>query len=173
MIKIASRAWQPRHTAGTRPRRVHWAFRTLVFQVIDMRTGRLTRTLVVSCLSGLLLGVAARVTMRFVALEARMPVGFSLGGSLEVVAFGAIIGSPVAFVFFALRSRVQARRPWPGLLCGLILFGVLSAVPPPAARSALAATPDTLAATALAFGVLFVAWGLVLEYVTRRFPPSQ
>ena len=81
----------------------------------------------------------------------------SLGGSLEVVAFGAIIGTPVALLFFAVRARVESWSPWLGL----------SAIPPPPARSALEATPDTPVATVLAFGVLFVVWGVGLEYVAR------
>ena len=121
--------------------------------------GQLNRMLLISCVSGAFLGVAARVTMRFVALEAGVSPAFSLGGSLEAVAFGATIGTPVALLFFGFRSQVQGWQPWVGVLCGLSLFGVLSVVPPPAARSALSATLDTPAATASAFGVLFVAWG--------------
>jgi hypothetical protein len=128
---------------------------------------QLTRLLIVSCLSGALLGVAARVTMRFVALEAGVSAGFSVGGSLEVVGFGVLIGTPVALLFFAVRAQGPRGSPWLGLLCGVSLFGVLSAVPPTAARSALAATPDTPVATVLAFGVLFVSWGAGLEYVAR------
>ena len=128
--------------------------------------------LLVSCLSGVLLGVAARMAMRFVALESGVPTGLSLGGSLEVVAFGATIGTPAALLFFAYRVRVQRWRPWLGLLYASCLFAVLSAAPPQAGRSALASTPDTPAATALAFGVLFVAWGLMLEYFVRRFLPT-
>lgn len=140
---------------------------------LGIRTRQLTRTLAVSCLSGLLLGAAARVTMRFVALEAGVSVALSLGGSLEVVTFGALVGTPVALLFFVFRLRVQVWRPWLGLLCGFSLFAVLGALPPPAARSALAATPDTPALTVLAFGVLFVAWGLMLEYFARRLLPSK
>jgi hypothetical protein len=136
---------------------------------LRIRAGQLNRALMVSCVSGAFLGMAARVTMRVVALEAGASPGFSLGGSLEVVAFGAMIGTPVALLFFGFRSRVPSWQPWLGPLCGLSLFGVLSAVPPPAARSALAATPDTPAATALAFAILFAAWGLMLEYFARRF----
>jgi hypothetical protein len=119
--------------------------------------------LVRSCLAGLLLGAAARLIMRFVALEAGMSSGFSAGGSLEVVAFGAILGTPAALAFYLVRPRMAAVRPWPGPLYGAALYGVLAAVPPPAAQSALAATSDTPAATAAAFGTLFVAWGLALE----------
>ena len=126
------------------------------------------RILVASCVSGLALGIAARVVMRFVALESGMSGNFSIGGSLEVVAFGAILGVPIAFLFFALRRRVKMGRPWPGVICGLALFAVVAVVPPPAARSALTATPDTPAATALAFAALCVAWGVWLEVLAGR-----
>ena len=117
---------------------------------------------------GVLLGIAARLVMRFVAMESGLDGAFSVGGSLEVVAFGALIGAPIAWLFFTLRPRAHIRFPWAGLLCGLGLFLLFSLVPPPAARSALADTPDTPAATALAFAALFVAWGWILEYVGRR-----
>jgi hypothetical protein len=57
------------------------------------RRRQLVRVLVASCLSGLALGLAARLAMRFVALESGMAGGFSAGGSLEVIAFGAIVGA--------------------------------------------------------------------------------
>ena len=116
----------------------------------------------------MLLGIAARLVMRLVAMESGLAGAFSVGGSLEVAAFGALIGAPVAWLFFVLRPRVKLRIPWAGVLCGLGVFLLFSLIPPPAARSALAATPDTPAATALAFAVLFVAWGWILEYVGRR-----
>lgn len=129
---------------------------------------RAVRAVILAAASGLLLGVAARLVMRFVALESGVAPGFSLGGSLEVVVFGALIGMPVALLFFVLRPRVQPRWPWPGLACGLLLFAVLAAAPPPAARSALADTPDTPAATAFAFALLLAAWGVALEALYRR-----
>jgi hypothetical protein len=127
-----------------------------------------TRIFVLSFVSGLLLGAGARIAMRFVALEAGLSTGLSLGGSLEVVGLGAIVGAPAACLLFAFRSRVPLRRPWAGLFWAAMLFAALAAIPPPAARSALAATPDTPAATALAFAVLFAAWGLVLEWLDSR-----
>lgn len=141
-----------------------------------IRTRHFGRMLAISCLSGLLLGVGARLTMRFVALEAGMPTGFSLGGSFEVIAFGAMVGSPVALLLFALRLQVEFGQPWGGLVTGLVLLGILAAIPPPAAQSALTATPDTPVSTALAFGALFATWGLALEYLDQRLlrrPPSQ
>lgn len=129
------------------------------------------RIVLASGLRGLLLGVAGRAAMRLVALEAGVPVSSSTGGSLEVMAFGALVGAPVALVFFLVRARVRTRYPWPGLLTGLALFTILALAPPPAARSALGGTPDTPAATALAFAVVFAAWGLALECIGRRLHP--
>jgi hypothetical protein len=105
--------------------------------------------------------------MRFVAFEACVPAGFSLGGSLEVVAAATLLGAPLAAAFFALRARLTACSYWPGLLWGAGVFGVLAFLPPPAARSALADTPDTPAATAAAFALCFVAWGLALDRIAR------
>ena len=123
--------------------------------------------------SGLVLGVAARLLMRFVALEAGVSPGYSLGGSLEVIAFGAIVGTPVAFAFLSIRQRVRYRVPWPGLALGLGMLVALTAVPPPSARSALAATPDTPWATFVGFGLLFVLWGVALDLLARHFGRSQ
>jgi hypothetical protein len=55
------------------------------------------------------------------------------------------------------------------------VFGILAAVPPPAAQSALLDTPDTPAATALAFASLFAAWGAGLDCAAARVlrpPPA-
>ena len=129
------------------------------------RPRSLIRPFVLSCLSGLLFGLAARITMRYVALESGISPDFSLGGSLEVIALGALLATPAAFAFLAFRARIQRFWPWAGLAFGLSLFGMLSVIQPPSARSALAATPDTPMATAIAFGVLFATWGLALEFL--------
>ena len=126
------------------------------------------RSLLAAAASGVLLGIAARVVMRLVARESGLEGGFTLGGSLEVVAFGALIGAPIALLFFMFRHRVSVPAPWAGLLCGFALFLVFLVFPPPAAQSALVDTPDTPASTAVAFAVLFVGWGAMLEYVGRR-----
>lgn len=135
--------------------------------------GRLS---LLSVAAGLVLGIAARAVMRFVALESGLDAGFSIGGSFEVVAFGALVGVPAAAVFLVARRRRSRRGWWPGLLFGAAMFAALTAVQPPAARSALAGTPDTPAATAVAFALLFLGWGLGLEWMARRFgrhePPA-
>jgi hypothetical protein len=120
--------------------------------------------------AGLGLGVLMRLAMRFVALEACVPPGMSAGGTLEVIAAGAIAGGPIALARLALHRGHPTR--WLGASIGLTLFVVLARWPPPAARAALAATPDTPAATAAAFALVFLAWGCALDGLARRrFPP--
>lgn len=131
------------------------------------------RLLVTSVLAGLLLGVAARVVMRFVALESGLDPGFSAGGSLEVIAFAALVGAPLAGIFLATRRRIAVPLPWAGLVYGAAVFSVLVAWPPAAARSALEGTTDTPAATTAAFGLLFIAWGVALELLATSAPMGR
>ena len=123
----------------------------------------------VSLLSGVLLGLGARGVMRAIAIESGLPVAFSLMGSVDVVAFGTMIGAPVAFVFLILRGRLSVRRPWAGMGCGLLLFLILALFPPPSARSAMTGTPDAPAATAFAFALLFALWGIFVDSLSRRY----
>lgn len=116
--------------------------------------------------AGLWLGFAGRLVMRLVAVEAGVAPGLSLGGSLEVVAFGVMLGAPVALVFWACRAK------WPmplgsGIAWGLLTFTALVALPPPAARSALAATPDAAPTTAVLFALVFASYGALLDLIWR------
>lgn len=76
----------------------------------------MTRSLVVSVLSisvagGIVLGMAARLAMRWVALESGLAPGGSLGGTLEVIAFSVLVGTPIASVFLLLRPRIRVPKP--------------------------------------------------------------
>ena len=116
---------------------------------------------------GVALGVAVRLAMRWIALESGIDPTASPGGTLEVVAFGALLGTPIALAFLLFRPMLRVPRPWAGLTGGLLLFGIVAAMPPPAARSALASTSDTPAFTAAAFAVVLVGWMVALEYAER------
>ena len=120
--------------------------------------------LILGISAGVWLGVAGRIAMRFVALEAGTTPGFSSGGSLEVIAFGAIIGTPVALVVWAYRRGRQLPR-WSGTAVGMLLLLVVVAFEPPAAKSALAATPDTPLTTALLFVAAFASFGALLDVI--------
>jgi hypothetical protein len=119
--------------------------------------------------AGAVLGVAARVAMRLVALQAGIPSEFSLGGSIEIVLFGAILGAPVALAFWACR-RYWRLPAGSGVLLTLGLFAILALWPTPAARGALAATNDAPAVTAVIFGAAFVVYGVALEMLWRFIP---
>ncbi|MGH7720786.1 MAG: hypothetical protein ACREON_18310, partial [Gemmatimonadaceae bacterium] len=111
--------------------------------------------------------------MRVIALSAGGAGAFSIGGSAEVVLFGIALGAPVALVFFALRQRIPLPAPWGGIAVGLMLFAMLALIPPPAAQSALAGTPDPPALTASLFGALFAAYGGVLDWWWRRLRAAR
>ena len=132
-----------------------------------------TRILLWGVVCGVIHGVQARIVMRLVARESGLDGAFSIGGSLEVVTFGLAVGAALAWLFFIVRHRVPLRSPWAGALYGLAIFLVFASVPPPAAQSALANTPDTPAATALLFTILFVGWGCILEFVYQRLVQAR
>ena len=117
--------------------------------------------------SGVVLGLLVRLAMRVVALEACVPQGFSVGGTLEVVAAATLLGAPLAGAFLWVRPRLPMPSSLAGLLWGLAVFATLALLPPPAARAALADTPDTPLATAAAFALCFAAWGVGLGWIER------
>jgi hypothetical protein len=127
----------------------------------------LARVLCASISAGVVLGLAGRLAMRVIALESGLTGAFSLWGSLDVVAFGALLGGPAALAFFALRHRLRTRARWPGALVGMLLLGGLVVFRPPSATSALAGTPDTPTVTLLGFTVVFTGWGVILEVLHR------
>lgn len=114
-------------------------------------------------IAGIVLGVDGRIVMRLVAVEAGVPGAFSPGGSLEVVAFGAMLGAPLALLFWRVLPRLAWPFPAAGLSFGGVVIGALTLLPPPAARSALAGTADTPLITGGLFALLFLLWGAVLE----------
>jgi len=144
---------------------------------------RATRNLIIwiacALCAGVWLGVTARIAMRFIALEAGMAPGFSSGGSLEVILFGAMIGMPIALLVWICRAKW--RLPfWFGTFVGLALFLVLAVFQPPAARSALAGTPDKAWWTTVLFAAVFVLYGAVLDAIwalrksrPKPFPASS
>lgn len=122
--------------------------------------------LLLAVCAGLILGVAARGAMRLVALQAEVAPAFSWGGSVEIVVLGALVGAPVALVFWACRERFHL-PPWSSVAAGLLVFGALAVWPPPSARSALRGTPDAPSLTGLAFGGVFLVYGIALEVLWR------
>ena len=132
------------------------------------RTTFATRLVAAAALAGLVLGVVGRIAMRWIALEAGLEGGGTWGGTVEVVAFGALIGTPVALIFLLVRPRIALRVPWAGVIGGIVFFALAVLLRPPSARSALSGTPDTPVFTALAFLIVLTGWMVGLDYLSRR-----
>lgn len=123
-------------------------------------------------LAGFLLGLGARMAMSVIALAAHQEPRFNLGGSLEVLATGILIGLPAGLVFVALRHYIPGSAVWKGATFGLLLFLTLVLVPPPAARSATTAVGQQVL-TLVLFGVLFVGFGILVEILVQRLLPQE
>jgi hypothetical protein len=94
--------------------------------------------------------------------------GFSLGGTLEVIATGLLFGSPGALVYAVIRKKIGTPFIWKGALFGLLFFITLVLIPPPAAVSASSGLRNFLHITLTLFGILFVAFGVIVELLLKK-----
>ena len=113
--------------------------------------------------AGLLLGCGARLAMRVLSYLAGTAAEFSTGGSVEIVVFGTLLGTPLALVVFLVRNWRGWTHPWVGLWVSLGIFATLAARPSPSAQSALAASPVPGVVILLVFGALFASFGLWID----------
>jgi hypothetical protein len=121
--------------------------------------GALTGTLV--------LGVGGRIVMRLAALIGGRAPGFSWGGSLEVIAAGALCGAAGGLLWVAVARRLG--RAMTGPVLGAATFTGIGLVSD-AARGAAASLPGPRRLTALVlFLLLCVAWGAATDIVARRW----
>lgn len=118
--------------------------------------------------AGLLLGLGARLVMRGLAWLSGSPGGFSRGGSVEIVVFGAMLGAPIALAVFAIRQWRRWEHAWIGVWVALALYLGAAARPSPSARSALAASPLAPWQIFLAFGLVFLAFGAWIDLRWHR-----
>lgn len=99
-----------------------------------------------------ILGVGGRVLMRLIAYLAQHAPGFSVGGSLEVVATGGIFGTLGGFIYPFLARMPLRFRP---AALAITLFAVI-ALTSTAARSAAASVPEPRRVPALLFFALLL-----------------
>jgi hypothetical protein len=120
-----------------------------------------------SALGALVLGVGGRVLMRIIALASGSGGGFSLAGSLEVVAAGALFGALGGLVLLILdRAGLHRRR---ALNLTAALFFVIGLVSD-AARGAASRIPTPGRWLALgAFGGLLLLYSMLLLWLARRW----
>ncbi|HEY7411593.1 MAG TPA: hypothetical protein VII13_12655 [Vicinamibacteria bacterium] len=136
-----------------------------------MRSGlrRLLRGGLAGALAGaLVLGLGGRAVMRAIALRAGAATGFSLGGTLDVVAFGLLTGVAAGAAWGWLRPRVHLPPVARGAALGALVFALLVALPPPAARGAFAGFTGHAALVLGLFAAVFVAFGLAVEALLGR-----
>lgn len=126
------------------------------------------RGLLAGALAGLVvLGLLGRAAMAVVGHLAAGRWSWTVGGTLEVLAMGLLLGAPAGVVFAFLE------RAWPGggtgrgALLGLAFFGLLLVVPPPAARAAATSVPSVLVASLLLLALVFALFGLAVEWLLR------
>ena len=135
----------------------------------------IVRLVAEAVLAGVLLGTAARVAMRVLVWLAGTAGGFSRGGSVEIVVFGAILGAPVALAVLAIRQWRGWQHPWVGVWTALTLYLAAVARPSPSAQDALASSPLPAWQIVFVFGTAFLAFGLWIDMrwhaMTGRRPP--
>ena len=142
--------------------------------------------LLASLIAGLMVGIAARIIMRIVAVTAHMPPGFSIEGTLNIVFFvfmlGTIPGFVYAFSIFFLSSSTKASKYlpaafWRGLAYGvllLVILGLPSVLIPLLPREDLSLGMPLLNKSM--FAALALIYGLVLggtEAILHRYLPGK
>lgn len=123
-------------------------------------------------LGAFILGIGGRVLMRGLALATGRPAGFSMGGSLEVVASGALYGVLGGLLVLLLPARLGGWQIPVHAAGMLVLYaltsdaarGAVASVPWPARGLALAAC----AALVFVFSWRLVAWRLPVRATAPR-----
>jgi hypothetical protein len=112
----------------------------------------------------LILGLGGRLLMRVVAVAIHGSGGFSVGGSLEVLAAGALFGTLGGLVLPFVPGRLGR---WRAVTHTIALF-ILVALTSDAARGAASGMAwPARALVLLAFGGLVLGYSLLLIHVTR------
>jgi len=113
-------------------------------------------------LGALFLGLGGRIAMRLLAVVIARDGVFSLGGSLEVVAYGAIVGGVSGAAFAALSPYIRGRWWAHGLALGSVSFaGTIATLPAHIAETARPFGGQITTLLAL-FGICFALFGLAL-----------
>lgn len=128
-----------------------------------MRNGRILRSSATGALFGaILLGLGGRVVMRLLTMHDGREPGFSFGGTLEIMLYGAIIGLVAGLVFALLPAPLRKNWIASGLIFGLLVYaGTILTLPAHIAGTA-APFSDILPLVLFGFGLCFLAFGLAL-----------
>lgn len=121
-----------------------------------------------AALGAILLGFGGRIVMRMLAITIAREPAFSLGGTIEVVAYGAIVGT-ISGAAFALFRPVLPRRWWAQgvILAALSCAGTIAALPTHIADTARPFA-DRMPLVLALFGLCFLTFGLATARVSSR-----
>ena len=109
-----------------------------------------------------ILGLGGRIVMSLIALLGDATPSWSLGGSIDVIVFGAMAGAVVGVIYAVIAPRLPGTPLVKGLVGGLLLIGVMALVPLPSSRSAMAGFDHLRLPALLLFGVICLIFGTVL-----------
>ena len=98
--------------------------------------------------------------MRLLALSVDRPVGFSSGGTLEIVGYGALVGLAGGVIKFASKSVGEGLRG--GILVGLITYGLAIGTLPDHIADTARPFADRMWLVHMLFGATFLAFGIAL-----------
>lgn len=89
--------------------------------------------LVAGTLAGaVILGLGGRLVMRLIAIIGGVKTGASLSGTLEIIAFGSLVGAASGLGYTLVKiilPRLPQSRWIKGILMGLLIYGILLLVP--------------------------------------------
>lgn len=120
----------------------------------------------------LVLGCGGRLIMTLIAVIAGLAPGYTAGGTLEVIAFGAIAGTlagAIAPLAWRLAPLLRIGR---GSLYGLLVYLAVILAPGEAKMAALS-LPELLPLTLLLFALLFAGFGVALTSLLSRLPNAM
>ena len=126
------------------------------------KSSRLVRTLLFGGLIGaLILGAGGRIVMRLLALLVDRPTGFSLGGTLEVVGYGALLGLGGGLLKFLSGSVGEGKLG--GVFVGLMTYSMANVTLPDHIAETAAPFADQMWLVHMLFGTIFLAFGIALS----------
>ncbi|MEJ1222935.1 hypothetical protein [Sediminicola sp. 1XM1-17] len=116
----------------------------------------------------LILGLGGRMVMRLIAILGDLQGGFSWDGSMEVIALGMLIGLISGTIFALVLQFGHKKRPWTGLVYGILVFGSILILPI-GGKGAAAGFPKLVYAIYLLFGFLFLLFGWTMATLFDRW----
>lgn len=117
-----------------------------------------------------LLGGGGRIVMRALALQNGRPPNFSLSGTLDILAYGALVGGAAGAVAGVLPKARLSPLWLTGVLLGLLAYAATILTLPAHIAGTAAPFRDAMALVHAGFGLCFVVFGLALAWLLVRLP---